>query len=296
MLISGYQNYQNYRNQGYSNSPASPACPATPQRTHSSLNTLAAYNKHLVAFGWKPAKNQNKEILMQLAIIKYNLKKDVEEKFCGEIKATNKSGQEEVLNIYKTINKSNEKVYLVRKQDDNKTLIGAAIYTIKNNPVIKGLYNLQDNDDFSYISGEYIFSTGQDEYIDLNLGKKLHQLRIETSILEGCPGKVLIYSAKTISDFIPTGFHYKNGFVPCKLIFEDDGLLRDNEAEKKIIKDMQKNKGYTSVKEINMYLSSENFENIWLKQILKNPLLDETKQKISNSIVNQKAGWQQLSK
>lgn len=234
----------------------------------------------------------------ELDIIKTRLKNTDKEQNnkkippCGEIRVKNKTGKEVTLTVQKQNNKNHSvKTFFIRKKNDTKTLIGYAscfIYPFKRK--IQSLYGLQGNNDKG-IDFLYMNSAGQEEFQDI--GKKIHQLIVETSILEGCPGKIFITSEAQFKNLSPTGFHYKNGFVPY--IDNGEKYKKDKRTEDKIKAQIQKNDGYTPIDEIFMYLSPEGFEK-WKKEIRENPILDATKQRISSLRANQRGVLQQLSK
>lgn len=247
------------------------------------MNALGVRNKYLIGFGGRLTQDDIQQIQKKLAQIELDFKRH-EKELCGSVKIKNKSGEDDFLDVYK-VNIQKFDYYFIKKQDKDRTLVGYTSYCkLNDSSVTKDLYNSQSED--AYIGGIFMLAGGQNEY--KNLGKKLHQIRIEKSITEGCPGKVLIGSEAKINDVSPTGFHYKCGFVPyIDKILDDKNLplhdrilyKRDTDDEKQIKKDLA-DKGYTDLQCILMYLPPENFAK-WKQEIAENPILDETKQLIA---------------
>ena len=225
-----------------------------------------------VYFGIKLASEEIEKIKKELARMDSRLKKaGIKEVSCGKITAQTRSRKEESLKITKA-RYNGESLYLVRKPNPENTLLGYVTYKVEEgNKVINDLYGLHSRD-LSYINCTCMLADGQDEYKDLKLGKKLHQLIIETSILEKCPGRVYIAEAfNPVAGISPVGFHYGNGYVPRK--FGKYGFfIRDERIENKIKKDMEKS-GYTRIDDISMFLSPEGFKQ-WQREIAEKPLLN----------------------
>lgn len=257
MLVSAYSAYQNKYIQ-----------PSLPRQ-----------NTHAPAFGTREL-TENQLYFLKIELIeREKLLDKSQEKPCGTLKIETKTGGYEDLNVLSY--EENGKNHICVRDKTKKLLGYGQYFIIEDSKKTEQLYNA-NNDEKAYMSAAYMLSGHQDRY--KHLGNKIHQLFIEKSIQEGCPGRIFLDSTMQTDGLCPTAFHYDNGYAPYNPFIVLPSFKyeyqRDFSKEKQILEDMKDNKGYTDINHVKMYLPPEHFAK-WKQQIRENPILDETKQLIA---------------
>lgn len=146
----------------------------------------------------------------------------------------------------------------------------ATVYKLKSGDNLLGtvsLIHLKPNflrkEAKTFISGMNTSFTFREKY--QNIGKKLHQIAIEQSLINGCCGRVTLNASLESH-----GFHYKCGY-------KFDNPTANTEIEQQLAQNPKK-----AILNYNtsMYLPEETLKKHWIPEILSNPVFGESLEKI----------------